>query len=77
MVHRCPLLWVVAGSFLMLSLSGYGRNVSLSLSRFLFRGSARRDSTVAAVVADAVHRGVVDHGGVVNVVNIGDVDIVY
>ena len=77
LVHRCPLLWVVARSFFMLSLSSYRRNVLLPLYRFLLRRSTRRDSTVAAVVADAVDCRVIDHGGVVNVVNIGDIDIVY
>src|SRR5580692_7405296 len=65
LVYCSPLLWVVARSFLMLSLSSYRRDVFLSLNRFLFGRRARRDSTVAAVVADAVHRGVIDHGGVV------------
>src|SRR5581483_9513263 len=34
------------------------------------------DAAVAAVVADPVHRDVVDHGGVVGVVDVGDVDVV-
>jgi hypothetical protein len=76
LVHCSPLLWVVARSFLMLSLSSYRRSMFLSLNRFLLRRSTRRDSTVAAVVADAVHRGVVDHGGVVNVVDVGDIYVV-
>src|SRR6516165_211418 len=39
-------------------------------------GGTRFDPAVASVVADAVHV-VVDHGGVVNVVNIGDIYIVH
>ena len=35
------------------------------------------DPTVAAVVTDPVHCGVVDHRGVVNIVNLGDVDVVH
>ncbi len=34
------------------------------------------NSTGTAVVADMVHCGIVDYGGVVNVVNVGDVHIV-
>jgi hypothetical protein len=37
----------------------------------------RVDPTIAAVVTDVIHRGVVDHCRVVNVVNVGDVHVVH
>lgn len=44
----------------------------------LLRRWARTDPTIAAVVADAVNRGgIVDHRGVVNIVNIGDVHVAH
>src|SRR5579864_5254509 len=60
----------------MLSLSSDGWDVSLPCNLFLLRRGTRRDSSVAAVVADPVHGCVIDYGGVVNVVNVGDVDVV-
>ena len=74
LVHRSPQLSVSAGSLHMLRLSGHRRHVSLMRRRFLLRRWAPVDPPVAAVVADAVH-GVVDHRCVVNVVNLGDVDV--
>src|SRR5271157_953450 len=62
----------------MLRLSGCGRDMSLTCRSLVFRPRTRSDPTIAAVVADPVHRGVVvDHRGVVNVVNVGDVYVVH
>jgi hypothetical protein len=47
----------------------YRRNVSLTRSRLLISCRARADSSIAAVVTDVAHI-VVDHRGVVNVVNV-------
>src|SRR5271165_185485 len=35
------------------------------------------DSTLAAVIADAVNRRIIDHRRVVNIMNVGDVDVVH
>ena len=35
------------------------------------------DSTLAAVIADTVNRRVIDHRRVVNIVNVGDIDVVH
>src|SRR6266478_4671041 len=60
----------------MLSLIRYRREMSLTSEGFLLARGTRADSTIAAVEADAII-GPVDHGGVVNVVNGGDVHIVH
>jgi len=60
----------------MLSLSGYGRNMSLvSRSLFLRRGTSVNPA-VAAVVADVVDLALV-HPGVVNVVDRVDVHVIH
>src|ERR1700690_1276294 len=61
----------------MLCLSSHGRNMSLTFRCFFFRPRTLVDPTLATVVADPVHRGVVDHGGVVGVVNVGNVYVVH
>src|SRR5579864_8527768 len=61
----------------MLRLNGYGRDVSLTRRSFVFRPRTRADPTIAAVVADPIHGGVVDHRRVVDVVNVGDVHVVH
>src|SRR5271169_4869011 len=44
----------------------------------LFRGRGTgSDSALAAVIADTVNRCVIDHRRVVNIVNVGDVDVVH
>src|SRR5258706_3657607 len=60
----------------VLNLNRYRRNMSLARRRLFFRLRATVDSTVAAVVADASDRRIVD-GRVVNIVNLSDVDIVH
>lgn len=50
--------------------------MSLALRHFLFGRGARIDPAISAVVADPVHRSVVDNRGVVNVVNVGDIYVV-
>ena len=61
----------------MFLLSGYRRNMSVTQGLLLFRGGTRIDPTVATVVADTIHRDVVDDGRVVDVVDVGDVHIVH
>jgi hypothetical protein len=51
--------------------------MSLTCRGLLFRPRTRSDATIAAVVADPVHCGVVDHGGVVYVVNVCDIHVVH
>src|SRR5271163_845991 len=58
----------------MLSLSRNRTNVPVVRRRLLFRTRTYVDSTIAPVEADAVDV-LVDHGGVVNIVNFGDVDV--
>jgi hypothetical protein len=77
MVHGSPLLWVRAGSLHMLSLNRYRWNMLLTRRRHFLRPWTRGDPTSSAVVADPVHRGAVDHRGVVNVVNYSDVHVVH
>src|SRR5208337_2758675 len=67
---------VGAGSLHLLVLGGHRRNMSLvGGSRFL-RCRTRRYSTVSAVVTYVIRR-IVNHRGVVNVVNVGDVHVVH
>src|SRR3974390_2862594 len=61
----------------MFRLSGHGRNMPLTRRSFFLGRWLRRDPSVPAVIAHAVDGRVVDHRGVVNVVNVGDVDIVH
>ena len=77
MVQRCAKLWLCPGGLLVLRLSGHGRGMPLTCRGLFFRPRTRSDATIAAVVADPVHRGVVDDGGVVNVVNVCDVHVVH
>src|ERR1700680_763947 len=51
--------------------------MSLVCHGLLLRRRARVDPTIAAVVADPVHRRIVDHRGVVSVGNVGDVHVVH
>jgi hypothetical protein len=51
--------------------------VPLSPCHLILTPGTGVDPTIAAVVADPVHGRVVDHRGVVGVVNVGDVDVVY
>ena len=77
MVHGSSQLWFRAGSLRMLSLNGHRRDMSLMCHSLFSRRWTRADPSIATVVADPVHRGVVDHRGVVNIVNVGDVHVVH
>ena len=70
-------LWVCAGCLHVLSLSGYRRNRSRACRGLFFRSRACVCPTIAAVVADAVHGGIVDYRCVVHIVDVGDVHIVH
>ena len=77
MVHGCQKRVVGAGSLHMLGLHRGCRGVLL-VGRSLFLSSrAGGNSTSAAVIADMVHRGDVDYGFVVNIVNVRDVHIIH
>src|SRR5580658_7647458 len=45
-------------------------------SRFFLRRRTRRDPSIASVVANAIDRGVIDHGRVVNIVHVRDIHVV-
>ncbi len=76
MIGRCLQLGVVAGRLHVLSLNGHRREMPFPGHRFVLGRWAGIDPAVAAVVADSIDGGgVVDDGCVVNVVNVGDVDI--
>src|ERR1035441_10549361 len=77
MIRTSPLLRVRAGRLRMLSLNGYSRNMLLTCHSLILRRWTRADPTSAAVEADPVHRGAVDHRGVVNVVTDGDAHVVH
>src|SRR5208337_3091789 len=77
MIHGSPLLRVRTGRLRMLSLNGYSRNMFLTCGSLIFGPRTRADPASAAVVADPVHRGAVNHRGVVDVVNLGDVHVVH
>src|ERR1039458_5084207 len=64
MIRTSPLLRVRAGRLRMLSLNGYSRNMLLTCHSLILRRWTRADPTSAAVEADPVHRGAVDHRGV-------------
>src|SRR5580704_637442 len=75
MVYRRPQLRVASRRLHMLVLCGHSRDVPLMFRRFLLRRWTCVNSPVAPVVTYSIDRGVVDHGLVVNIVNIGDVYI--
>src|SRR5580765_5411334 len=78
MVCRSPQLRFRASSPRVLRLNGQRGNMSFTCRSLFFRSGARIDPTIAAVVADPVHcGGLVDHGCVVNVVDVGNVHVVY
>lgn len=76
-VDRGELGAVLAGVGLMSDLVGGGLEVLLADGCLLLLGGTGLRTVVAAVVANAVDRGVVidDHGLVVDVVNVGGVDV--
>src|SRR5258708_35146265 len=68
---------VCARGLHVLHLSGYGRDMFLTCGSLFLGRRTHVDPTIAAVVADASQRRVVDHGGVVDVVNLSDVHVVH
>ncbi len=71
-VHRRPLRTIVARQLFMLGLHRSRTDVSLACCSFLGSTGPGIDSSLSAVVANTIH-GVVNHRGVVGVVNVGDV----
>jgi hypothetical protein len=62
----------------MLSLNGDGWDMFLTCCNLVFRPGAGVYAAITAIVADTVDCGrIIDHGCVVNIVNIGDVHVVY
>ena len=77
MIDRSSLLRVRTRGLRMFRLNGYRWNVFLTSHCFLLGRWAHADPAVATVVADPVHSGTVDHCCVVNVMDDGDVHVVY
>ena len=77
LVHGSPLLRVRVGRLRMLGLSGYRRSMCRTCRNLILSGWTRGDPTSATVEADPGHRGALDHRGVVNVVNVGNADVVH
>src|SRR5262249_48035248 len=78
LIRRCPKLLVSPRRLHMLSLLRHGLDMSFALSRFLFGCGTRRNSALATVITDPVDRsGVVNHGCVVNIVDVGDIHVVH
>jgi hypothetical protein len=75
LVHRSSQLRVGAGGLHMFSLSRHGRNMFLPRSSLLRSGRTRVDPTIAAVITNAIHRRIIDHCRVVDVVNVGSVSV--
>ena len=75
LVYRSSKLWIPASRLHLLILSRDGWNVPGMHRGFFRRRRPSFNSTIAAVVADPVHGDVV-HRRVVNIVNVGDVDVV-
>ena len=61
----------------MLGLNCYRRFMSLMRRSPVLRVWTCVDPAVSPVVADPVHRRIVDHRGVIGVVNVGDVNIIH
>ena len=76
MIYGSAQFLVPASLLDVLILRRYRRNVPFALGCFFLRSSPGVDSTLTAVVADAVHGDVVDPS-VVNVVDHGDVHVVH
>ena len=68
---------VGTGSVHMLGLHRRWRRVLLVCRCLFCSGRASGNSTLAAVIADMVHRGVVDYGLVVDIVNVRDVHVIH
>jgi hypothetical protein len=67
---------VGAGGLFMLSLQGGRRQMRLLRRSFFHRSRPHRDASRPTVIAHPVHGGVVDHGFVIDIVNIDDAHIV-
>ena len=66
---------IATSSMLMLHLHACGFEVAFPSPSLLFRIRTSTDSPAAAVIADTIHRDVIDHSSVVDM-NVGDPDIV-
>src|SRR5208283_5640855 len=65
------------GNLRMLCLCRHRWHVPLTGCGLFCRRWLCGDSTLAAVIADTVNRRVIDHRRVVNIVNVGDIDVVH
>ena len=77
MVHGCQLRAVGTGRTFVLCLLGRCPDALGTIRGQFCSGWASGCSAGAAAIANVVHRGVVDHRRVVNVVNVGDVHVVH
>src|SRR5580698_11381236 len=75
LVRACPQLRIGARCLDLLVLRRHRGKMPIARCRFFGSGGRSSNSAIASVVADVVDGYVVD-GGVVSVVNVGDVDIV-
>jgi hypothetical protein len=75
-IHGGALLTIHSRELAMLSLIRYWREMSLTSEGLLLVRRPRGYAAVATIEADAIVVPV-DHGGVVNIVNVGDVHVVY
>ncbi len=76
-VHGRQERVVGTGSVHMLGLQRRWRSVLLVRRGLFCSARAGGNSTLAAVIADMVHRGFVDYGLVVNIVNVRDVHVIH
>ena len=76
-IHRSAKLRIGARSLDMLDLRRHRWNMPCSRRRLFCWGRTRRNATLSTVITDPVHRRTVNHRGVVDVVNDGDVHITH
>lgn len=77
MIDRRQLRAIRGRHLLMLGLYRGGSHVPLPQHIFLSCGRPGPNAAVASVVADPVNRNVVDHPGVVGIVNVSDIHMVH
>src|SRR5215469_6669297 len=75
-IHRGAKLRITTGRLHVLGLSGNRWKVPVARGNFILRCGAGCNATRATVIADPVDGGVFDDGGVIDIVNVGDIHIV-
>src|SRR5215472_3348020 len=74
-IHRGAKLRIATGGLHVLGLSGNRWKVPVARGNFILRCGAGCNATLPTVIADPVDGGVFDDGGVVDIVNVGDIHI--